>query len=72
VAATAALAGTAAIRAAREPTPANTGPAVGAMIRAIPALDAALAAPRAPLRAAVVALPLLALVRWGRKLIPIS
>jgi 4-hydroxybenzoate polyprenyltransferase len=48
------------------------GPAVGAMIRAIPAFDAALAAPRAPLLAAVIALPLLALSRWGRRLIAIS
>ncbi|HET8657317.1 MAG TPA: UbiA family prenyltransferase [Longimicrobiaceae bacterium] len=72
VAAVAALAGPAALRAARDPSPASTGAAVGSMIRAIPALDAALAAPRSPLRAAAVALPLLALVRWGRKLIPIS
>jgi hypothetical protein len=42
------------------------------MIRAIPALDAALAAPRTPWRAAAVALPLLALVRWGRRLFPIT
>jgi hypothetical protein len=66
------LAGPAAIRAARSPSPATTGPAVGAMIRAIPAFDAALAAPRAPLLAAVIALPLLALSRWGRRLIAIS
>lgn len=72
VAVAAALAGPAVVRAVRRPSPATTGPAVGAMIRAIPALDAALAAPRAPLAAAAVALPLLALVRWGRRLIPIS
>src|SRR5690606_27412301 len=68
----AALAGGAALRAARDPSPRSVGPAVGAMIRAIPALDAALAAPRTPLRAALVAVPLLALSRWGRRLIPIS
>lgn len=67
-----ALAGGAARRAATAPTPATVGPAVGAMIRALPALDAALAAPRAPVAAAFVALPLLALTRWGRRLIPIS
>lgn len=72
IAMVAVLAGPAAIRAARSPSPATTGPAVGAMIRAIPAFDAALAAPRAPLLAAVIALPLLALSRWGRRLIPIS
>ena len=70
--ATIALAGGAAIRALRGPSPATVGPAVGAAIRAIPALDAALAAPRAPLGAALVAAPLLALTRWGRRLIPIS
>jgi hypothetical protein len=68
----AAVAGGAAIRAARAPSPNTIGPAVGAMIRSIPALDAALAAPRSPLRAAVVAAPLLVLTRWGRRLIPIS
>jgi 4-hydroxybenzoate polyprenyltransferase len=68
----AALAGPAVVRAVRRPSPATTGPAVGAMIRAIPALDAALAAPGAPTAAAAVAVPLLALVRWGRRLIPIS
>lgn len=70
--AVAALAGGAALRAAREPSPRTVGPAVGAMIRAIPALDAALAAPGSPLRAALIAAPLLALSRWGRRLIPIS
>ena len=72
IAAVAVLAGPAVVRAVRRASPGTTGPAVGAMIRAIPAFDAALAAPRAPVLAAVVALPLLALSRWGRRLIPIS
>lgn len=73
VMAVAALAGPAALTAARTPSsPAATGKAVGAMIRAIPALDAALAAPHAPRQAAMLAPPLLALVRWGRSLIPIT
>jgi 4-hydroxybenzoate polyprenyltransferase len=72
IAVAAALAGPAVVRALRRPSPATTGSAVGAMIRAIPALDAALAAPRAPRAAAAIAVPLLALVRWGRRLIPIS
>jgi 4-hydroxybenzoate polyprenyltransferase len=67
-----ALAAPEALRAHRDPRPENIGPAVGAAIRAIPALDAALAAPRAPLRAAALALPLLLLARWGRRLIPIT
>jgi 4-hydroxybenzoate polyprenyltransferase len=67
-----ALAAPAAVRAHRDPCPESIGPAVGAAIRAIPALDAALAAPRAPLRAAALALPLLLLARWGRRLIPIT
>ncbi|HEX6925232.1 MAG TPA: UbiA family prenyltransferase [Longimicrobiaceae bacterium] len=70
--AAAALAGGAVRRAVAEPGPAAVGPAVGSMIRAIPALDAALAAPRSPGRSALIFPPLLALVRWGRKLIPIS
>jgi hypothetical protein len=70
--ATAALAGPAAMRSVREPSGGATGAAVGAMIRAIPALDATLAAPSAPLAAALIATPLLALARWGRRLIPIS
>jgi len=41
------------------------------MIRAIPALDGTLAAAGSPVRALGL-LPLLALVRWGRRLIPIS
>jgi hypothetical protein len=67
----AALAGPAVARAVRHPGPATVGPAVGAMIRAIPALDGVLAAPGTPLRALGL-LPLLALVRWGRALFPIS
>lgn len=69
---TAALAGPAVARAVRKPSPPHVGKAVGAMIRALPALDAALAAPRAPMRTALIAAPLLGLTRWGRKLIPIS
>ena len=65
-----ALMSPAVVRAVREPVPAYVGPAVGAMIRAIPALDAALVARRSP-RHAVVMLPLLGLARWGRKLFPI-
>jgi hypothetical protein len=65
------LAGPAVIRAVQEPTPQRVGPAVGAMVRAVPALDGALAAAQAPGRA-IVFVPLLALVRWGRKLIPIE
>ncbi|AHG93174.1 UbiA prenyltransferase (plasmid) [Gemmatirosa kalamazoonensis] len=70
-AAVAALAGPAVARALREPAPATVGPAVGALIRAIPALDGALAAADAPGRALLL-LPLLGLVRWGRALIPIT
>ncbi|MBA4160335.1 MAG: transferase, partial [Gemmatimonadetes bacterium] len=54
------------------PRPTRVGAAVGAAIHAIPALDAALAAPRSPLRAVAVAVPLLLLTRWGRRLIPIT
>jgi hypothetical protein len=71
VLAAAALAGPAVSRAVREPVPARVGPAVGAMVRAVPALDAALAAPRAPRAAVLLFPPLLALARWGRKLIPV-
>jgi 4-hydroxybenzoate polyprenyltransferase len=70
-AAVAALAGPAVARALREPGPATVGPAVGALIRAIPALDGALAAADAPGRALLL-LPMLGLVRWGRTLIPIT
>ena len=72
VAAVMALAGPAALAAARAPSPEATGKAVGALIRAIPALDAALAAPHAPVQAAAMAPPLLALARWGQALIPIT
>ena len=66
-----ALAGPALRRALREPGPKTVGPAVGALIRAIPALDGGLAGARAPAPAAVL-LSLLALTRWGRNLIPIT
>jgi len=58
-------------RALREPAPRTIGPAVGALIRAIPALDGGLAGARGPAPAAVL-LSLLALTRWGRNLIPIT
>ena len=70
-AATGALAGPALSRALREPGPKTVGPAVGALIRAIPALDGAIAGTRAP-RPAMVLVSLLALTRWGRTLIPIT
>jgi hypothetical protein len=70
--AAAGLAGPAVRRAVRDPRPSRVGPAVGALIRAIPALDGSLAATRSPWRAAAFALPLLALARWGRTLIPIT
>jgi hypothetical protein len=44
---------------------------VGALIRAIPALDGAIAGVSAP-RPAFVLVSLLALTRWGRTLIPIT
>lgn len=66
----AALAGPAVLRAVREPVPAHVGAAVSALIRAIPALDGALAAARAPGHARAI-LPLLGLARWGRSLFPI-
>jgi hypothetical protein len=44
---------------------------VGALIRAIPALDGAIAGTRAP-KPAMVLVSLLALTRWGRTLIPIT
>jgi hypothetical protein len=70
VAGAVALAAPAVVGAVGNPTPSRVGPAVGAMIRAIPAIDGALAAPSAPVRALAM-LPLLALARWGRRLIPI-
>ncbi|MDB4881378.1 MAG: UbiA prenyltransferase, partial [Gemmatimonadetes bacterium] len=70
-AAAAAVAGPAVARALREPGPSTVGPAVGALIRAIPALDGALAAPRTP-APALLLLSLLGLTRWGRTIIPIS
>jgi hypothetical protein len=70
-AAAAAVAGPAVARALREPGPSTVGPAVGALIRAIPALDGALAVPRRP-APALLLLSLLGLTRWGRKIIPIS
>jgi len=71
VLAAAALAGPHVGRAARERSPEAVGRAVGSMIRVVPAIDAALAARRSPVRAGAVALPLLALARWGRAMIPI-
>jgi 4-hydroxybenzoate polyprenyltransferase len=70
-AATGALAGPAVRRALEAPGPKTVGPAVGALIRAIPALDGGIAAARTPVPAAVL-LSLLALTRWGRALIPIT
>ena len=68
---TAALAGPAVTRALRAPGPSSVGPAVGALVRAIPALDGSLAATTAPVPVAVLA-SLLGLARWGRVLIPIT
>ena len=70
-AATAALAGPAVRRAVVEPGPKTVGPAVGALIRAIPALDAGIAGASGP-TSAMVFLSMLALTRWGRTLIPIT
>jgi hypothetical protein len=70
-AATGVLAGPALSRALRAPSPKTVGPAVGALIRAIPALDGAIAGTRAP-KPAMVLVSLLALTRWGRTLIPIT
>ncbi len=67
----AALAGPAVARALKAPGPATVGPAVGALVRAIPALDGSLAATSAPMPTLVLA-SLLALARWGRVLIPIT
>jgi hypothetical protein len=66
-----ALAGPAVIRALKAPGPATVGPAVGALVRAIPALDGSLAATSAPVPTLVLA-SLLGLARWGRVLIPIT
>jgi hypothetical protein len=70
-AATAALAGPAVRRAVADPSPRTVGPAVGALIRAIPALDGGIACASSPVSAGVL-LSLLALARWGRTLIPIT
>ena len=70
-AATAALAGPAVRRAILAPSPRTVGPAVGALIRAIPALDGGIAGASGPAPAGVL-LSLLALTRWGRTLIPIT
>ena len=70
-AATGVLAGPALSRALRDPSPKTVGPAVGALIRAIPALDGAIAGTRAT-KPAMVLVSLLALTRWGRALIPIT
>lgn len=67
----AALAGPPVARALRTPGPATVGPAVGALVRAIPALDGSLAATSAPMPTLVLA-SLLGLARWGRALIPIT
>jgi len=70
-AATAALAGPAVRRAVVEPSPKTAGPAVGALIRAIPALDAGIAGASGP-TSSMVFLSMLGLTRWGRTLIPIT
>jgi hypothetical protein len=70
-AATAALAGPAVRRAVIEPSPRTVGPAVGALIRAIPALDGGIAG-ASDLAPAMVFLSMLGLTRWGRNLIPIT
>ncbi|HEU4722534.1 MAG TPA: hypothetical protein VFS59_14335, partial [Gemmatimonadaceae bacterium] len=70
-AAVAGLTGPAVRRAIERPAPNTGGPAVGALIRAIPALDGAIAGARAP-APAMVLISLLALTRWGRTLIPIT
>ncbi|MDQ2666460.1 MAG: UbiA family prenyltransferase [Gemmatimonadota bacterium] len=67
----AALAAPAVVRALRSPGPSTVGSAVGALVRAIPALDGSLAATSAPVPTLVLA-SLLGLARWGRVLIPIT
>jgi 4-hydroxybenzoate polyprenyltransferase len=69
--AAAALGGPALRRAVEDPSPKTVGPAVGALIRAIPAHDGAIAGASRPAPAAVL-LSMLALTRWGRTLIPIT
>jgi len=70
-AAAAALAGPAVRRAVVAPSPRTVGPAVGALIRAIPALDGGIAGASTP-TPAMVFLSMLGLTRWGRTLIPIT
>lgn len=70
-AAAGALSGPALRRAVVEPSPRTVGPAVGALIRAIPALDGGIAGASGP-GPALVLLSLLGLTRWGRTLIPIT
>ena len=70
-AATAALTGPVVRRAVLEPSPRTVGPAVGALIRAIPALDGGIAGASGPVPATVF-LSMLGLTRWGRTLIPIT
>ena len=70
-AATAALAGPTVRRAVVQPSPRTVGPAVGALIRAIPALDGGIAGASGP-APAMLFLSMLGLTRWGRTLIPIT
>jgi len=70
-AATAALAGPSVRRAIVQPSPRTVGPAVGALIRAIPALDGGIAGASGP-APAMLFLSMLGLTRWGRTLIPIT
>ena len=70
-AAVVAITGRAVMRALKDPGPATVGPAVGALIRAVPALDGALVAGSAPVPARLL-LSLLALTHSGRTLIPIT
>ena len=70
-AATAALAGPTVRRAVAQPSPRTVGPAVGALIRAIPALDGGIAGASGP-APAMLFLSMLGLTRWGRTLIPIT
>ena len=70
-AATAALAGPTVRRVVVQPSPRTVGPAVGALIRAIPALDGGIAGASGP-APAMLFLSMLGLTRWGRTLIPIT